>query len=377
MRFILIIDIIILLINISFFVIKIRKQKQKPKPKPKIDFLDNFRKVDYFPLKLISSSYSEISNYLLNKFFVKKKQLDNLNNESNNQIKTVKIHYINLHPRWISLIKNDLKGLINIEIDKENPDYLLYATFGCDYLNNSYNNTIKIAFFTENQIPDLSYADYTVGFAHISYLDRYFTYPFFSYHMNTTKVYIENLTKARENALKYHNRTKFCGAVISNAEGIRCWFIKELNNYKKVDMGGHYRNNVGKINNKIEFLSSYKFSIAMENSEGDGYLTEKIIDSFLAGTIPIYYGDYTVDEFINPKSFILVRDRHDILEKIEYIKKIDNDDELYLSILKEKIFTDEHLDKIDISRKNYFLNLFKQKKEYAKRTDNYYFGLSD
>ena len=37
----------------------------------------------------------------------------------------------------------------------------------------------------------------------------------------------------------------------------------------------------------MEFLSSYKFSIEMENSNGDGYISEKIIDSFISGTIPI------------------------------------------------------------------------------------------
>ena len=44
----------------------------------------------------------------------------------------------------------------------------------------------------------------------------------------------------------------------------------------------------------------------MENSNGDGYISEKIIESFLAGTIPIYYGDYMVDEYINPKAYILI-----------------------------------------------------------------------
>ena len=99
-------------------------------------------------------------------------------------------------------------------------------------------------------------------------------------------------------------------------------FINELSKYKNVDMGGKYKNNVGKINDKILFLSSYKFSIAMENTEGDGYISEKIIDSFLSGTIPIYYGSYMVEEFINPKSFILIKGEKDILQKIEYIKKL-------------------------------------------------------
>jgi lipoate-protein ligase B len=79
--------------------------------------------------------------------------------------------------------------------------------------------------------------------------------------------------------LKNNIRTKFCAAVISNfytTDGFRLNFINELNKYKIVDMGGYYDNNIGKIYDKIEFLSSYKFSIAMENTEGEGYLSEKI-----------------------------------------------------------------------------------------------------
>ena len=55
----------------------------------------------------------------------------------------------------------------------------------------------------------------------------------------------------------------------------------------------------------------------MENSEGDGYLSEKILDSFQSGTIPIYYGDYMVEEYINPKAYILIRGKKDIKKKIE------------------------------------------------------------
>ena len=113
-------------------------------------------------------------------------------------------------------------------------------------------------------------------------------------------------------------------------------------------MGGKYKNNVGKIQNKIEFLSSYKFSIAMENTEGDGYISEKIIDSFLSGTIPIYYGSYMVEEFINPKSFILIKGEKDILQKIEYIIKIDNDEQIYRNIIKESILTFKSLNIIKI-----------------------------
>ena len=240
-------------------------------------------------------------------------------------------------------------------------------------MNIKYKNAIKLAFFTENQIPDLHFTDYAVGFSHISYLDRFFIYPYFIYHMIMNKVNKETIIKAREKVLKSPNRTKFCGAVITNPSGSRIMFINLLNKYKKIDMGGRYRNNVGgPVRRKRNFLSSYKFSICMENSEGDGYITEKIIDGFLAGTIPIYYGDYTFDEYINPKSFILIRNRNDVYKKINYIKKIHNDDELYKKILKEPIFMkDVFFEKIDKSRKSFLLNIFQQKKELAKRIDNY------
>ena len=141
---------------------------------------------------------------------------------------------------------------------------------------------------------------------------------------------------------KVKNRTKFCVAVISNnrsSDNFRLSFISKLNQYKKVDMAGKVFNNIGKtIENKKEFLSSYKFSIAMENSNGDGYASEKIIDSFLSGTIPIYYGDYMIDEYINPKAYILIKGEKDIQEKIEYIKNIDNNKKLYKQILNQKLF---------------------------------------
>ena len=134
-------------------------------------------------------------------------------------------------------------------------------------------------------------------------------------------------------------------------------------------MGGLYNNNIGgRVKDKIKFLNSYKFSISMENSKGDGYFSEKIFDSFLAGTIPIYYGDYMIDEYINPKSYILIKGEKDMLEKIEYIKKIDNDINLYKSLLKEKVFLDNNIrNKNDKELKQFLQHIFEQDKSKAYR----------
>ena len=173
-KFILIIaivlEIIVLIGNISYMY------------KYKLNF--QFRNIDKFLLNSLSKKYNEISQFLYKKFHIKNNTSINeglYNKTSNEIIKTVKVCRKNIHPRWISLISKDLEGLINIEMDEDNPDYLIYATFGCENTLNKYNNTIKIAFFTENQLPDLNFADYAIGLGHINHLDRFFTFPYFVY----------------------------------------------------------------------------------------------------------------------------------------------------------------------------------------------------
>lgn len=70
-----------------------------------------------------------------------------------------------------------------------------------------------------------------------------------------------------------------------------------------------YTNYYGPVKNKIKTLMNYNFTIAFENSDHPGYISEKIIHAFIAGTVPLYWGggDYLketipVDTFINCKN---------------------------------------------------------------------------
>ena len=316
-------------------------------------------------------SYKKISDFINSKYYIK---IFNSNEPKNK--KPIKLFFIDSARslNGVTIIKKILSQKFQIIIDEKNPDFLIYNVYGCKHLEKKYINSIKIAYYTENQIPDFNIADYAVGQAHISFLDRYLRLPYLSI-LNKKRFNNTKLNLIRRYALK-HPRKKFCAAIISNSENFtkfRKNFINILNKYKKVDMGGRYNNNVGKIKNKILFLSNYKFSIAMENSEGDGYLSEKIIDSFEAGTIPIYYGDYMLDEFINPNSYILIRGEKDLYEKIRFIKKIDNDDSLYKKILKENVFSDlNFVEKMKNRRDEFLIHIFMQNKTIAKRIDNYY-----
>jgi hypothetical protein len=340
----------------------------------------SIKNTDNMTINFVKNSYYNISN-LLNSKYIANNINNNLSKRESLHKKKISYYIIDKMPSFYTnpqykLLKKILKRKYILEITSDNPDYIIFDVFGCSHLDEIYQNSIKIAFFTENQIPDFNIADYAIGQSHIIYLDRYFKRSYFLGLLFTfNNRYLQII---RKKVLNSHKRKKFCAAVISNnitTDYFRLEFIEELNKYKNIDMGGSYKNNVGYIKNKIKFLSSYKFSIAMENTEGNGYLSEKIIESFMSGTIPIYYGDYMVDEYINTKSFILIRDKNDMFKKIDYIKKIDNNDELYEKILKENIFIDNYFkEKIENERIEFLYHIFDQDKKKAKRIDNYHWS---
>jgi hypothetical protein len=87
------------------------------------------------------------------------------------------------------------------------------------------------------------------------------------------------------------------------------WF--EQNYPKDFDLYGYgwdsrkYSLYRGVVPLKKEILQKYKFSICYENVKDiPGYITEKILDSFEAGCVPIYLGAPNIAQHIPAKAFI-------------------------------------------------------------------------
>lgn len=77
--------------------------------------------------------------------------------------------------------------------------------------------------------------------------------------------------------------------------------------------------------NKKELISKYKFALCFENFSYSEYITEKIIDCFAAGVIPVYLGAPDIEEFIPVDSFIDVRQYQSwgsLLDKMKSITDI-------------------------------------------------------
>ena len=79
----------------------------------------------------------------------------------------------------------------------------------------------------------------------------------------------------------------------------------------------------GKIESKRAVLCDYKFSICYENMHNvNGYITEKIFDSFSAGCVPIYWGANDIGKFIPANCFVDRRSFKSIQKLYNYISSI-------------------------------------------------------
>lgn len=68
---------------------------------------------------------------------------------------------------------------------------------------------------------------------------------------------------------------------------------------------------------KIEALADYRYHFAIENCKRDYYFTEKLIDCFATGTIPIYWGCPSIGDFFNTDGMIIFNDLFDLKEKLK------------------------------------------------------------
>jgi glycosyltransferase involved in cell wall biosynthesis len=68
------------------------------------------------------------------------------------------------------------------------------------------------------------------------------------------------------------------------------------------------------IDQKILGLKDYRFSIAIENGNHRNYFTEKILDCFLTGTIPVYRGCPNISDFFDINGIITFDTKEELLE---------------------------------------------------------------
>ena len=118
---------------------------------------------------------------------------------------------------------------------------------------------------------------------------------------------LEHPTLADESLFGLYDKSKTVSIITSNKQLTSMHVFRTecvqfiFSNSLPVDVFGVGFN---EIVGKIDGLRDYKYSITIENGEIENYFTEKILDAFLTGTIPIYRGCPNIDEFFNPNGII-------------------------------------------------------------------------
>lgn len=186
----------------------------------------------------------------------------------------------------------------------------------------------KIHFTGENSRPKFNAADFAVGFDYLVN-DRYLRYPIWAWDRKVEDL----LTSSRERHTGA--ATKFCAFVVGNPGApVRNKLFRALSEQRFVHSPGALFHNTdpipvngdeGKWDAKIRYLRDFRFTLAAENASYPGYTTEKIVDAFLAGSVPIYWGDPLVDHDFNPAAFINFYDHGTVARTVQAVLEADAD----------------------------------------------------
>jgi glycosyltransferase involved in cell wall biosynthesis len=101
---------------------------------------------------------------------------------------------------------------------------------------------------------------------------------------------------------------------------LECANAVHSKNYDNVDF---YGVGIREIKGKIEGLKDYRFSVAIENGIYDNYFTEKILDCFLTGTVPIYKGCQNIIEFFDTRGFIIFNTSEELVNILDNLTEED------------------------------------------------------
>jgi hypothetical protein len=99
---------------------------------------------------------------------------------------------------------------------------------------------------------------------------------------------------------------KLACAFIANPHPFRFEFLSKFGKFGQVDIFGK---SVGRpVKHKAEVAKDYRYIVCFENDLYPGYVTEKLLDAYACGTVPIYWGDLGQDMYFNRDSFFNLKD---------------------------------------------------------------------
>ncbi len=260
----------------------------------------------------------------------------------------IKVAFVDFWPEFNpknNYFTDILRDIYEVVIDENQPEFLFYSVFGTKHY---LYDCVKFFFSGENILPNYKECDYSLSF-HFIDSEKHYRLPLYALFDDVNKIIKQNFDISHIMSEK----KKFCNFIYSNPYcKKRNNFFKKLNKYKKVDSAGRLYNNLGfRPKNKLEFIREYKFTIAFENEESNGYTTEKIFEPMLVNSIPIYWGNPLIHLDFNTKSFLNYYDYNSDELLIEKVIEIDKDESKYIEMLLQPYFINNKLNQY-VKREN-------------------------
>ena len=207
----------------------------------------------------------------------------------------------------------------------------------------------RIVYLGENWRPGQFGANYSISFDPHS--ETNFRLPLWQVYLLNKPELKDRLYERR----RLETFERFCSFTVSNSSNMmRNGFFQQLNQYKRVHSYGKVLPNdftlqqlsvPGKYWRDVKdefFLNhTHKFSIAFENTNFPGYTTEKLMDAFLAGSLPIYSGNPQIAREFNPNAFIYPFKGKSLNDVFEMVKEVDVNENLFKVMYNEPVFTPE------------------------------------
>jgi len=142
---------------------------------------------------------------------------------------------------------------------------------------------------------------------------------------------ISNLTSLRSPVKR---REKFAVAFINNPHPMRFHAIEQLNKVGVVDVFGK---SVGRpVKDKAEIANEYRFILCFENDLYPGYVTEKPIEGWSTGAVPLWWG-LDPAGFLNERALINAASHKGIDEFIEQVWATDKSDDIRAEMTAENL----------------------------------------
>lgn len=247
------------------------------------------------------------------------------------------------HNNFLLYASREVKEDVRV-VNPLKADVIFFSVFG--NRNKDYSFYKKIAYTGENVAQaDLPEHDYAFSFSPTK--GNNFRLPLWLWYIDwfdtgdETCIPKEWLIPATNPYYKNVNdRRKFCATIFSNPIMSRFEAIHNLSKIARVDNYGKYGNYLEPgSTQKYDLLSQYKFNLCFENSISEGYVTEKLFQALVAGTMPIYWGDdYALNDFTAP---FIKHEQWDItLDQVRNAMTLDNPIVMDEPFINEYIFED-------------------------------------